>query len=403
MNNSNKRLFTLGIQVIEQIEKHGFEAYFVGGCVRDYLLHQPITDIDLATSATPEELQNIFPKLIPVGIEHGTVLVRKNGTSFEITTFRSAEMCLNQTSFDEVMFSRSLQDDLKRRDFTMNAMAMDRYMQIIDHHNGQRDLQIGVIRAVGNADQRMAEDPLRIMRCIRFMSQFGFKVEPCTVAAMKDSAHLLEKVSVERILAECESFFSNDHMQQALHQLLELNAEKHLPIFKDEPRLLQDISHTLQPLSSFSEVIAVMHIRAPNRPVSEWKRQWKCSNQVKRNAKILVQAYTYVIEEGTINDFILYQLDTLIDPFYRVYTTLHHDPYLTKEGLHAQYHSLPIRNRKDLAINGNDLMTLFPSKRPGKWIEELLQRIEYNVIMERLSNEKICLKEWIMCNPPEIN
>src|SRR3954463_7544519 len=156
--------FLSAIPIIKQLETSGFQAYFVGGSVRDYLLNRSICDVDIATSATPNEVKEIFSRTVDIGIEHGTVLVLFEDKSYEITTFRTEGEYQDYRRPKEVSFIRNLNDDLKRRDFTMNAIAMDLNGKIIDPYNGAAAIQNKVIETVGSANERFQEDALRIMR-----------------------------------------------------------------------------------------------------------------------------------------------------------------------------------------------------------------------------------------------
>ena len=188
--------------VIEALEQGGFEAYFVGGSVRDILLNQVIHDVDIATSAYPEEVKGLFQRTIDVGIDHGTVLVLYEEDQYEITTFRTESTYQDYRRPDSVTFVRSLAEDLKRRDFTINALAMNQQGEVIDLFDGMTDLANRLIRAVGLADERFNEDALRMMRGLRFASQLDFEIEKSTLAAITKHHALLGKISVERIQVE---------------------------------------------------------------------------------------------------------------------------------------------------------------------------------------------------------
>ena len=189
--------------VLQQLEEAGYSAYLVGGCVRDLLLGKQPDDYDMTTSARPEEVLALFaPHAIPTGLQHGTVTVRWGGESFEITTFRADGTYSDGRHPDAVTFSRRLEDDLQRRDFTVNAMAMDRRGQLTDLYGGQEDLRRGVIRCVGNAETRFAEDALRIMRGLRFAAVLGFSIEEQTAQAMIACRYRLEQIAAERLQVE---------------------------------------------------------------------------------------------------------------------------------------------------------------------------------------------------------
>ena len=162
-------------------KSHGYSLYLVGGAVRDYLLSKPSHDFDFTTDARPEEIKDMFRHTIDTGIKHGTVTVLFKGESFEITTFRTEGDYSDSRHPDSVTFVRSLSEDLKRRDFTINAFACDLSSgEIIDQHGGFEDLNNGVIRAIGNPYERFKEDALRIMRAARFSSKLGFQIEEKT-------------------------------------------------------------------------------------------------------------------------------------------------------------------------------------------------------------------------------
>ena len=146
--------FQEALPVLEKIKAAGFEAYFVGGSVRDALLRRPIHDVDIASSSYPEETKQIFARTVDVGIEHGTVLVLENGGEYEVTTFRTEDVYVDYRRPSQVTFVRSLEEDLKRRDFTINALALDESGQVIDKFSGLKDLEQGLLRAVGLAEDR---------------------------------------------------------------------------------------------------------------------------------------------------------------------------------------------------------------------------------------------------------
>lgn len=176
--------FREALAIIEKIEEAGHQAFFVGGCVRDFLLKRPIGDVDITTSAKPFEVQAIFDEVIPVGIQHGTVIIRHRGISYEVTTFRLEGEYSDQRHPDSVQFIDKIDEDLARRDFTINALAMDKHGHIIDLFQGREDIEKALIRAVGNGHDRFQEDPLRILRAIRFSSQLGFQIEENTLKAI---------------------------------------------------------------------------------------------------------------------------------------------------------------------------------------------------------------------------
>ncbi len=192
------------VHILNMLETAGHRAVFVGGCVRDTLLGRPVHDWDIATSATPEEIMAVFPKTVPTGLKHGTVTVVDGGDSFEVTTFRRDGGYRDGRHPEKVTFVRELREDLSRRDFTVNAMAMDGFGNITDLFGGQEDLNRQLLRCVGEPVRRFQEDALRMLRALRFSAQLGFTVDDSTMEAIMSRAGLCRRLSAERVREELE-------------------------------------------------------------------------------------------------------------------------------------------------------------------------------------------------------
>lgn len=199
--------------IIERLKEHGFEGFAVGGCVRDSLLKKTPTDWDITTDALPADMKKIFKKTFDTGIAHGTITVLMDGVGYELTTYRIDGNYSDGRHPDSVSFSKNLSEDLCRRDFTINAMAYSHNKGIVDLFGGRKDLQNGVIRAVGDAKKRFDEDALRMLRAVRFAAQLGFKIDDDTFEAIKEKASLLSKVSKERIFVELNKSLCGDFAQ----------------------------------------------------------------------------------------------------------------------------------------------------------------------------------------------
>jgi tRNA nucleotidyltransferase (CCA-adding enzyme) len=202
--------------VLETLTGAGFEAYLVGGCVRDALLGRPVHDFDVATNATPDAVSRLFPRTIPTGLKHGTVTVLAEETAVEVTTYRKDVGYSDGRHPDRVVYCSSLPEDLARRDFTVNAMAMDLSGNVVDPFAGKDDLRARRIRAVGRASERFAEDGLRILRAFRFAAQLGFAIDPDTYTGMQQQAHRLRNVSAERIGEELAKLAAGEWWTVAL-------------------------------------------------------------------------------------------------------------------------------------------------------------------------------------------
>ena len=197
--------------IIRTLNEAGYEAYAVGGCVRDSLLKVTPKDWDVTTSATPGQVKELFPRTVDTGIQHGTVTVLIGKEGFEVTTYRVDGEYEDGRHPKQVQFTASLTEDLKRRDFTINAMAYHPEEGLVDIFEGQQDLTAGRIRCVGIATERFSEDALRMLRAVRFSAQLGFAIEEDTQKAMKLLAANLKKVSVERIYAELSKLLCSPH------------------------------------------------------------------------------------------------------------------------------------------------------------------------------------------------
>ena len=198
-------------RIITRLNEAGYEAYAVGGCVRDSLLGKEPNDWDITTSALPIEVKGLFSHTFDTGIKHGTVTVLLKHVGYEVTTYRIDGEYEDGRHPKEVAFTRNLKEDLLRRDFTINAMAYNDTDGLVDLFGGQQDLRDGIIRCVGNAKDRFGEDALRMLRAVRFSAQLGFEIEEETLRAMKELAPNLEMVSAERIQVELVKTITSDH------------------------------------------------------------------------------------------------------------------------------------------------------------------------------------------------
>ena len=202
--------------VIGKIRDAGYEAFAVGGCVRDTLLGRTPEDWDVTTSARPEAVKAIFERTVDTGLQHGTVTVLKNRKGYEVTTYRIDGEYHDGRHPDSVEFTPNLLEDLKRRDFTINAMAYSHETGIVDEFGGMEDLKAGIVRCVGRPEDRFTEDALRLLRALRFSAQLGFEIEESTYAAIKTIAPNLAKVSKERVQAELTKLLLSAHPERIL-------------------------------------------------------------------------------------------------------------------------------------------------------------------------------------------
>ncbi|MCW6659696.1 CCA tRNA nucleotidyltransferase [Aerococcaceae bacterium NML191292] len=389
------KLYQSAIPVLEIIEQHGHEAYFVGGCVRDTLLGQAIHDIDIASSATPDEIQAIFRSTIDVGKQHGTIIVLYKSVPYEITTFRTEGKYSDCRRPDEVAFVRNLQEDTLRRDFTINALALSKNGKLLDYHNGVVDLEAKMIRAVGVAYERFDEDALRMMRAIRFASQLGFQIASETMTAIQQLAPRLQLISTERIRVELTKFLIGDYVLEALPLLVESELAVHLPEFApllDKlplEQVVSGLSDKIRPLLQATlprdeRLMWAFLVQTLNvEQVERFLRVWTHSNQFIKEVQALLriqQAY----EQQAIDAWFVYQHDEALLALVADWQQAR--KYNYQPNVLQMKADLPIQSRKELAVNGKILMDYLQMKQGGAVIGQLLAGIEQQVVEGKLAN-----------------
>ena len=240
--------------IISELNKNGYEGYIVGGCVRDYLMGIPPHDYDITTSALPEEVKAIFPHTVDTGIEHGTVTVIIDKIGYELTTYRIDGEYKDNRHPEQVIFTDKLAGDLSRRDFTVNAIAYNDQRGYVDMFGGMEDIKKAIIKGVGEPSKRFQEDALRMMRALRFSAQLDFSIEENTMLALKENAHLIKNISIERIREEFFKLIISDHNER-----LELLYESGmLPYFLPElEQIIEDKSISYSTINTLSKDICV--------------------------------------------------------------------------------------------------------------------------------------------------
>ncbi|MEB2490770.1 CCA tRNA nucleotidyltransferase [Peribacillus frigoritolerans] len=390
------RLFLKSVPILELIEEAGFEAYFVGGSVRDYILGRPINDVDIATSATPQEIKRIFPNTADIGIDHGTVLVITDTGTYEITTFRTESGYSDFRRPDAVKFVRSLTEDLQRRDFTMNAIAMDKTGKIIDPFNGKRDLAQKRIITVGNPHERFHEDALRMMRALRFVSQLDFELDQETFDSLKENAQNISEIAVERILVEFEKLAAGSNKIKAFSLLLESGLYQYLPLFSSKKDHLMDLLNLPLHQLNAAEIWSIIMIHTKDQEIEEALRAWKLPlktiRNVQRTIKLVKSKEPSAIDVFQAGHGITVQAA-------KVRAALNAGNVSdAEENAHQRYNELIIKQMSDLAVTGTDLL-IWHQEKPGPWVKEYLEKILKAVLNEELRNDKEEIKRWLVkCN-----
>ncbi|KIL79906.1 CCA tRNA nucleotidyltransferase [Bacillus badius] len=394
---NNQSMFEQAAPLLAELEKAGFAAYYVGGAVRDYLLDRPIGDVDIATAALPEEVKQIFPKTVDVGIEHGTVLVIWKGEGYEITTFRTESEYKDFRRPDKVSFVRTLEEDLQRRDFTMNAMAMDRFGTIIDPFNGREALKLGYIQTVGDANERFSEDALRMMRAARFASQLGFRLHEQTKEALSRCAPLLKHIAVERKLMEMNKLFAGRKAAEGLQVMLEGGLLAYLPGLCGQEKLLEQmLTYDLSRLTASQKWLLLLVLLTPDKPL-DWLKAWRMPA---KKIKHIAGTYEWSLKQRLCgwSDLALYEagVERAVDA--EAVNALLCGRSASLEELRERHNSLPIRDRKELAVTGQELKA-WKNEAGGPWMKSYLERIERAVVEKTVENDPEKIKEWLeACN-----
>lgn len=429
------------VLIIKNLQRHGYDAYAVGGCVRDSILNRKPEDWDITTSAKPEQVKRIFRRTVDTGIEHGTVTVLIGKDGFEVTTYRVDGLYEDGRHPKEVTFTSRLEEDLKRRDFTINAMAYNDDERLVDAFGGMRDLNYHLIRCVGDPKERFSEDALRILRAVRFSAQLAFPIEPETAEAIKSLAPNLEKISAERIQAELVKLLVSDHPER-IQDACELGITKVvLPEWDDmvgvkqnTPHHKYDVAahtvHALQNVKNDKVLRLTMlfhdmgkpamkttdengrdhfkgHAIASEQIAKTVMKRLKFDNDTIRKVTKLVAYHDYRMEPTGANvRRAMHEIGVELFPYYlavRLADTKAQSSYERRGKLEniiqiRELYRNALRNKecvtlKDLAVTGTDLINL--GIAPGKELGTLLNELLDMVIEDPAWNQKEKLCDYV--------
>lgn len=370
LENFNNK-FKDAINILKTFNKNGFEAYFVGGCVRDFLLDKDFSDIDITTNALPEQVKIIFPKSIDTGIQHGTVTILVNGESYEVTTFRKEDEYVNHRAPDKVEFVSDLKEDLDRRDFTINAMALDYKGKLFDFHNGEADLKNKIIKTVNDPNERFFEDALRMLRAFRFSSRLGFDIDSNTLVAIKRNAKLIEYVSIERIVNEFRKLLEGKGNINSMQLMLNSMLNSYIPFLKDI-EVIEDFSEytfcqSLYILLKMNNISFddLKSLKLSNKELKQIKEYEKINTDFKNDIQLELILYKYNIEDVRfICSYFKYEDESEIEKI-----------------------KLPITSFNDIDIESEEIIA-FINRKPGPWIKEIIVLLEYEILLNGLVNNK---------------
>lgn len=423
-------------EILERLESAGFSAFVVGGCVRDHLMGKVPHDFDITTSALPNETKRVFAdcRVIDTGIKHGTVTVLYKGVSTEITTYRTDGEYSDGRHPDSVTFSRNIEDDLSRRDFTMNGIAYSPKTGFTDPFGGMSDIEAGIIRCIGEPEKRFSEDALRILRALRFSSVLGFSIEERTADAVKALKRNLRKVSSERIFAELKRLLCGRDVKRVLLDFAEVFAEIIPPLGAEigydqgskyhNSTLWEHTARAVEAAPPTSEMRLAMLLHDMGKPscrtvsedgechyyghgdvsarmAEEVLRVLKCDNATRERVVEIVKYHDIPVD--TSHKYIKRQLakhgaevfadimyahiadDSAKYDFCRERIPKAREALKLAEEIASQKPCLSVRT---LAVSGNDLRGIVP---PSPLMGEILSKLLSEVVDEKLPNEKDAL------------
>lgn len=368
-----------GNKVLDQLEQAGFESYIVGGAVRDKFISKVADDVDIATRASIKEIQSIFRRTIEVGVQHGTILVLVSNFPVQVSTFKG----------------ESIEEDLLQRDFTINALAQNSEGEIIDPFQGREDLQKQLIRTIDASNKPFINDPLRLLRALRFALQLEFKIETKTQRTMNDLSKLIEQPSIERVVQELEKVskcqINGEQWKWLFNQM----------VFNELPHLFQsvDLKQSLQNLDeaiSFNDELTWWSFALYDTNPIEVKRAlkiYKRSNKLKKDVmEIHEKVILFTHESWTLFD--LYKLGE-----HRLTVALNLLSHLLDNGIDDSkwldtYDQLQMKQKKDLNVTGNDILAQNP-KLPGWRVGDLIKKAETAVVNGQIKNEKQIIMHWL--------
>lgn len=354
------------MEVLKIFYDNGYEAYAVGGFVRDMILNKESFDVDITTNATPNEVSQIFKDVKLSFEQYGSVHLKYKQINFEITTYRMEFEYKNKRKPLSIIYTDKLIIDLKRRDFTMNTLCMDKEGKILDLLSVTDDINCKVIKTVGNADEKLREDSLRILRAIRFATELDFELDIELESAIINNRESLKTLSFYRKKQELNRIFSSKNVLKGIKLLKSFGLDEYL------------------------EIELPNHVVKTSDPIGIWAQVNPSSNyQFTRNEKACLNAILRVLKDEKIDNINLYKEGNYV--CYIASQILG----LKESNIYDRYDALPIKNRSDIKINGNDIKLLLGLKDSAK-IKLIINDMEKRIINNKLKNDKKELIKYII-------
>ncbi len=353
------------VEVLKKIEKAGFKAYVVGGFVRDFYRNQENADIDICTSAKPSDLKNIFGENLSLD-QYGSLILSYNAQTYEITTFRRESKYLDNRHPTKVKFVNNLKTDLKRRDFTMNAICLTSDLNYIDIFKGREDINNHLIRMIGKPDKRLKEDSLRILRAIRFATILDFNLEENLALAIKQQGHLLNNLSYFYKKKELEKIFLSPNIKKGISLILDLGLD--VPL---ELKNLEKLVLTTSLIGIWAQLDVV-----DTYPFT-------------KTEVYIINAVRKLDEKDLFDVHILYNNQLVV---LKIAAEIRK---LNQTLLEEKYNNLPIHSPKDIAVNYKEIEASIRDSSTDK-VNNIIRDIEHLILTERLENKKEILIDYIL-------
>ena len=356
------------LKLLKEITEHSYKAYIVGGFVRDYLLGIESSDIDICTNATPKEIKEIFSDSCLPNEDYGSVIVTKNGIRFEITTFRREIEYNDKRRPIEIKYIDDLYEDLLRRDFSINAICMDKDGRILDYLGGKEDLNNHIIKSIGIASDKFTEDPLRILRAIRFSTILNFNLDEEVISSIKETKYLLKNLSYNRKKEELDKIFTSPNYKNGIKLLLELGLDKELEI--------DNLNKILNSISTNS--------------IGIWSILNVCDNYpFNKNELELIDSINKVLKLDVFDKKVLYKYGLY------VCSVACEIKNLDNKKIIEDYNNLVIKSRDDIDIDADTIMNLL-KKSPGKYLKDIYDDLEENILNGNIENNKDIISNYII-------
>lgn len=359
-------MLNISLKVLKKIVDNGFDAYIVGGFVRDYIMGRISSDVDIATNATPMQIKEIFPNSFIPNEVYGSITVICDKIRFEITTFRKELLYLNNRKPVQIEYINDLIDDLKRRDFTINTLCMDSSGKIVDLLNNRIDIDNKIIKTVSNSIDSFSEDALRILRAVRFATILDFDLDKDIIIAINETKKYLSNISYNRKKDELDKIFMSTNALKGVNLLIELELDKELEILN-----LKDICLSSDLLGVWSSL------------------EVSCKYPFTKSEKELIKKIKLLKDFDNLDNKVLYMYGPYVNSI-----------AMKNKGLNSKevidrYNKLPIKVRSDIFITAKEIMTVLNSK-PGKYINDIFNELEDKILEGTIINEKQVLKDYIL-------